>query len=65
MDDSIMVDNTYIKNRKLYFKHSYIGGLKGILKVGFSLNKTKYNHYKFLWSYKIRYYEVDFEYKMI
>ena len=62
MSNEILVNNTYIKNRKLYFKDSYIGRLKGILKVGFSINKKKYSNSKFLWSYKIKYYNIDFEY---
>ena len=62
MSNEILVNNTYIKNRKLYFKDSYIGKLKGILKVGFSINKKKYSNSKFLWSYKIKYYNIDFEY---
>ena len=62
MDESIIVDNTYIKNRKLYLNNSYIGKLKGYLKVGISITKTKYNNSKYLWNYKILHYEIDFEY---
>ena len=46
----------------IYFKDSYIGNLKLFIKVGFSINKTKFNHSKFLWDYKIQYYDIDFEY---
>jgi hypothetical protein len=55
----ISFNKTYIKNRKLYSKDSYICNFKLDIKVIFKIIRVKKTHFLYLFKYNLLNYKID------